>query len=165
MRSFFNFIFLKTYSTAFLYSDAPVWCLFLYSWALCILIYDKLLWFMVIGIIINFIFQAGVLFLLRPVLRRRGKYDSVWNDRTLNIIINSHFWYQHYSLIKRFSPKRISLIIKIKMSRAMWKCVISYANNKDADLPAHPRSLISAFVVRCLDSIISLDSIAEISWL
>ena len=26
-----------------------------------------------------------------------------------------------------------------------------------------PRSLISAFVVRCLDSIISLDSIAEIS--
>ena len=29
--------------------------------------------------------------------------------------------------------------------------------------PAHLRSLISAFVVRCLDSIISLDSIAEIS--
>ena len=28
-----------------------------------------------------------------------------------------------------------------------------------------PRSLISAFVVRCLDSIISLDSIAEISLL
>ena len=27
----------------------------------------------------------------------------------------------------------------------------------------HARSLISAFVVRCLDSIISLDSIAEIS--
>ena len=27
-----------------------------------------------------------------------------------------------------------------------------YANNKDADQPAHPHSLISAFVVRCLDS-------------
>ena len=40
---------------------------------------------------------------------------------------------------------------------------MSYANNKGADQPAHPRSLISAFVVRCLDSIISLDSIAEIS--
>ena len=40
-------------------------------------------------------------------------------------------------------------------------CLMSYAHNKD------PRSLISAFVVRCLDSIISLDSIAEISrlWL
>ena len=42
-------------------------------------------------------------------------------------------------------------------------CLMSYANNKEADQPAHPRSLISAFVVRCLDSIISLDSIAEIS--
>ena len=35
---------------------------------------------------------------------------------------------------------------------------MSYANNKGADQPAHPR-----FVVRCLDSIISLDSIAKIS--
>ena len=42
-------------------------------------------------------------------------------------------------------------------------CLMSYANNKGADQPAHPRSLINAFVVRCLDSIISLDSIGEIS--
>ena len=42
-------------------------------------------------------------------------------------------------------------------------CLMSYANNKGADQPAHPRSLISAFVVCCLDSTISLDSIAEIS--
>ena len=42
-------------------------------------------------------------------------------------------------------------------------CLMSYANNKGADQPAHPRSLISAFSVRCLDSIISLDSMAEIS--
>ena len=42
-------------------------------------------------------------------------------------------------------------------------CLMSYANNKGADQPAHPRSLISAFVVRYLDSIISLDSTAEIS--
>ena len=42
-------------------------------------------------------------------------------------------------------------------------CLMSYANNKGADQSAHPRNLISAFVVRCLDSIISLDSIAEIS--
>ena len=41
--------------------------------------------------------------------------------------------------------------------------LMSYANNKGADQPAHPRSLISAFVVRCLYSIISLDSLAEIS--
>ena len=42
-------------------------------------------------------------------------------------------------------------------------CLKSYAKNKGVDQPAHPRSLISAFVVRGLDSIISLDSIAEIS--
>ena len=42
-------------------------------------------------------------------------------------------------------------------------CVMSYANNKGADQPVHPLSLISAFVVRFLDSIISLDLIAEIS--
>ena len=38
-----------------------------------------------------------------------------------------------------------------------------YVNNKGADQPAHPRSLISAFVDRCLDGIVSLGSIAEIS--
>ena len=37
-------------------------------------------------------------------------------------------------------------------------CLMSYANNNGADQPAHPRSLISTFVVRCLRSIISLDS-------
>ena len=30
-----------------------------------------------------------------------------------------------------------------------------YANNKGADQPAHPHSLIGAFVVRCIDSLIS----------
>ena len=45
----------------------------------------------------------------------------------------------------------------------MRKPVMPYANNKGADQPAHPRSLISAFVIRCLDSIISLVSISEIS--
>ena len=54
-------------------------------------------------------------------------------------------------------------VMCIYMSRAMRKRVMSYANNKGADQTAHPRSLISAFVVRCLDSIISLNSIAEIS--
>ena len=38
-----------------------------------------------------------------------------------------------------------------------------YANKKDADQPAHPRSLISAFVVRCLDSIIPVLAKPEIS--
>ena len=45
----------------------------------------------------------------------------------------------------------------------MRKRVMSYANNKDADQPAHPRSLIIAFVVRCLDSVMSLVSVTKIS--
>ena len=39
---------------------------------------------------------------------------------------------------------------------------MSCANNKGADQPAHLRSLISAFVVRCLDSVMSLDSVTKI---
>ena len=42
-------------------------------------------------------------------------------------------------------------------------CLMPYANNKGADQPAHPRNLISTFVVRCLDSIMPLVSITEIS--
>ena len=49
------------------------------------------------------------------------------------------------------------------LSHVMRKTVLPYANNKGADLPAYPRSLISTFVVRCLDSIIPLVSISEIS--
>ena len=40
---------------------------------------------------------------------------------------------------------------------------MSYAENKGADQPAHPRSLISAFVVRCLDSIIPIFDTSKFS--
>ena len=33
-------------------------------------------------------------------------------------------------------------------------CLLSFANNKGTDQPAHPRSLISAFVIRFLESTI-----------
>ena len=61
-------------------------------------------------------------------------------------------------------PQKITFMFKSIIEPGHEKmCLMSYANNKGADQPAHPRSLISAFVVRCLDRIISLDSIAEIS--
>ena len=41
-------------------------------------------------------------------------------------------------------------------------CLMSYANNKGTDQHAHPHSLISAFVVRCLDSVMSLVSVTKI---
>ena len=81
--------------------------------------------------------------------------------------------------VSRQCPFRHSIIIGPELQKKMTKstkwcaktfepghekmCLKSYADNKAADQPAHPRSLISAFVVRCLDSIIYLDSIAEIS--
>ena len=46
-----------------------------------------------------------------------------------------------------------------QMNHVMRKPVLPYANNKGADQPAHPRNLISAFVIRCLGSIIPLVSI------
>ena len=42
-------------------------------------------------------------------------------------------------------------------------CLMPYANNIGADQPAHPRSLISAFVVRFQDRMIALVYISEIS--
>ena len=42
-------------------------------------------------------------------------------------------------------------------------CLRSYADNKGADQSAHLRSLISAFVVRCLDGAMSLDSVTKTS--
>ena len=42
-------------------------------------------------------------------------------------------------------------------------CLMPYADNKGADQPAHQRSLISAFVVRCQDRMISLVYVSEIT--
>ena len=40
---------------------------------------------------------------------------------------------------------------------------MQYANNKGADQPAHPRSLISTFVVRCLDTLIPILAQSKLS--
>ena len=46
----------------------------------------------------------------------------------------------------------------------LWENLfMPYANNEGADQPAHQRSLISTFFVRCLDSMIPLVSISEIA--
>ena len=56
-----------------------------------------------------------------------------------------------------------------QLSRAMRKRVLCHMRttkaqaDKGADQPAHSRSLISAFVVRCLDSVMSLVSVTKIS--
>ena len=58
----------------------------------------------------------------------------------------------------------LNLDLKDSVSHNMRKPVYAiYANNKGADQLVYLRSLISTFVVHCLDSIILLVSISEIS--
>ena len=45
----------------------------------------------------------------------------------------------------------------------MKTCLRGFANNKDADQPAHPRSLISAFVIRLLERILFAPATCKIS--
>ena len=55
----------------------------------------------------------------------------------------------------RFNHFNILLVMRsfiISEPRREKPCFMSYANNKDADQPVHLSNLISAFVVRCLDS-------------
>ena len=50
-----------------------------------------------------------------------------------------------------------------KKAISLENLFMPYANNKDTDQPAHPRSLISVFVIRCLDCIMPLVSISKCS--
>ena len=53
--------------------------------------------------------------------------------------------------------------IKLRRGKLCNNPCLPYANSKGADQPANPHSLINAFVVHCLDSIIPLVSISKIS--
>ena len=57
--------------------------------------------------------------------------------------------------------KECYIVIVIYLKQTKLSCFSLFKEKKKAEV--HPHSLISAFVVRCLDSIISLDSITEIS--
>ena len=57
----------------------------------------------------------------------------------------------------------LNIIMQYNWASSWENLFLPYAKNKGADQPAHPRSLINTFVVRCLDSILSLVSISEIA--
>ena len=57
----------------------------------------------------------------------------------------------------------MKLILNIYWPRRKKTCLRRFANNKGADQPARPRSLISDFVFRFLESIISKLATSEIS--
>ena len=91
------------------------------------------------------------------VQHEKYRWQNWWCSKT-------SWWVTFFILDEIFlSELYVFFFHGIQLSRAMRKCVLLYANNKGADQPGHPHSLISAFVIRCLDSIICLDSIAEIS--
>ena len=71
----------------------------------------------------------------------------------------------HMLLIHGFAVLRISIPVpsQVKEPGHEKTCLMSYADNKGADQPAHPRSLISTFVVRCPDSVMSLVCVIKIS--
>ena len=73
----------------------------------------------------------------------------------------------HIQLFKNdfiFPWKYRAVLMRINKWVMSWENLFMiYANNKGADQPAHLRNLISTFVVCCLDSLISLVSISEIS--
>ena len=97
---------------------------------------------------------------------------------TETIIVIFMFYYLFANFIHMISPageKYLMVFQPISQSYAMrcqshciWAMAwenqfMPYVNNKGTDQPAHPRSLISAFVVHCLDSTIPLVSISKIS--
>ena len=55
------------------------------------------------------------------------------------------------------------IVYKIIGPRREKTCLRGFANNTGADQPVHPRSLISAFVIRLLESIVSRHATSEIS--
>ena len=55
--------------------------------------------------------------------------------------------------------------VKVTGATSSENQFIEYANNKGADQPMHPRSLISAFVVRCLDIVIPIVAKSKLSTL
>ena len=71
---------------------------------------------------------------------------------TTHLLIGHSFFPYTYS--GRLKIKILSVLKNTNEPGHEKMCLMAYVNNEGADQPAHPCSLIRAFVVRCLDSII-----------
>ena len=91
--------------------------------------------------------------------KQRGKKTRLIRDKTV------------WDILSLFDGLQSMFIMEdciLKLSTNIWAAswenlFMPYLNHKGTDQPAQPRNLISAFVVRCLDSIIPLVAIPEIS--
>ena len=59
----------------------------------------------------------------------------------------------YFQLIKQLLPLKLEIAIIWALSRQNLSS--GFANNKGADQPAHPRRLISVYVIRLQESIVS----------
>ena len=85
---------------------------------------------------------------------------SAFVVRCSDSIISLDFYSRNFKTLASFYGTKRKTVGQLHVSRAMRKCVLRHMWKTKAHISL--RSLISFFVVRCLDSI-SLDSIAEIS--
>ena len=77
-------------------------------------------------------------------------------------------WYMQNYAFSKYIIETVAMSVYTNVEYIIWatsweNLFVPCANNKNADQPAHLRSLISAFIVRCLDSMIYLLAITEIS--
>ena len=116
---------------------------------------DTLLWYIFhLQLKCSSLFVKGVLFFLT---HKRVQQSPCFHSGDLTIQpITNHI----KSLFQEF--RSLVSARTVNESDHEKTCLMPYAYNKDADQPAHPRSLIRAFVVRCLNSIISKRSTPKI---
>ena len=96
-----------------------------------------------------------------------SKFETCFQKQNIQLVKHhTEYWLQlSASSTPRNTPfyrGRVSVLNKIHVPGYAITCLMSYANSKGADQRAHARNLISAFVFRCLDSIMPLVSISEI---
>ena len=90
---------------------------------------------------------------------------SCERNRTIGPPVLTQSYHYTVSLYKYRLQTHENMRILLAYLRHIMKKPVCHmrTNNKGADQPAHPRSLISTFMVRCLEGIITLVSISKIS--
>ena len=91
--------------------------------------------------------------LLSEIAKEKSKYE-----------INCVKWSTMDALIDQSCVEmQTHLLLLLYGPRRKKTCLRGFANNKGADEPAHPRSLISTFVIRFLENCICKFATGEIS--
>ena len=78
------------------------------------------------------------------------------------LLVISQIIYTRYLRFREANANDLSFAV-INGPRRKKTCLRGFANNKGADQPVHPRRLISAFVIKFSESIISRLATSEIS--